>query len=204
MVCIRPARVGDLLEMQQCNLFNLPENYNMRYWLYHLMTWTYLPQVAIDEASGRIVGYVLSKMEDDTDKFEKIAHGHITSISVLRDYRKLGIATKLMRATHAQMTSVYNAAYCSLHVRISNRAARGMYEDVLNYEVVDVENEYYADKEDALDMVLFFDKAVREQVIKEKMAQHEKRRREKNIPSTHQKESKVDVSERSTFAHGAE
>ena len=98
MVSIRQAKVGDLLEMQQCNLFNLPENYNMRYWMYHIMTWTHLPQVAVDQASGRIVGYVLAKMEDDNE--EGIAHGHITSISVLRDYRKLGIATKLMRATH--------------------------------------------------------------------------------------------------------
>ena len=37
-------------------------------------------------------------MEDDDDKAKAIPHGHITSISVLRDYRKLGIATKLMRA----------------------------------------------------------------------------------------------------------
>lgn len=100
MVCIRPAQVADLFAMQQCNLFNLPENYNMRYWMYHLMTWSHLAQVAVDESSGKVVGYVLSKMEDDTGKDEKIAHGHITSISVLRDYRKLGIATKLMRATH--------------------------------------------------------------------------------------------------------
>ena len=86
-----------MLEMQQCNLFNLPENYNMRYWRYHLMSWTHLPQVAVDEATGKIVGYVLAKMEENE---EEIPHGHITSISVLRDYRKLGIATKLMRAAH--------------------------------------------------------------------------------------------------------
>ena len=86
-----------MLEMQQCNLFNLPENYNMRYWMYHLMSWTHLPQVAVDEATGKIVGYVLAKMEENE---EEIPHGHITSISVLRDYRKLGIATKLMRAAH--------------------------------------------------------------------------------------------------------
>ena len=100
MVCIRPAVIGDLLQMQQCNLFNLPENYNMRYWMYHLMTWSHLPQVAVDEATGKIVGYVLSKMEDESTDKDFVPHGHITSISVLRDYRKLGIATKLMRATH--------------------------------------------------------------------------------------------------------
>ena len=104
MVLIRPAIISDLLQMQQCNLFNLPENYNMRYWMYHMQTWTHLPQVAIEEHTGKIVGYVLSKMEDDHNMKEgDVPHGHITSISVLRDYRKLGIATKLMRATHVQM-----------------------------------------------------------------------------------------------------
>ena len=68
-----------------------------------MMTWTHLPHVAIDEYNGKIVGYVLSKMEEDTNKDDFVPHGHITSISVLRDYRKLGLATKLMRATHIQM-----------------------------------------------------------------------------------------------------
>ena len=54
--------------------------------------------MAVDELSGKVVGYVLAKMEDEDEKNNKIPHGHITSISVLRDYRKLGIATKLMRA----------------------------------------------------------------------------------------------------------
>jgi ribosomal protein S18 acetylase RimI-like enzyme len=101
MVLIRPCTVADLIHMQQCNLFNLPENYNMRYWMYHVMTWTDLPQVAVEENSGQIVGYVLAKMEEDRSQDKDfIPHGHITSLSVLRDYRKLGIATKLMRAAH--------------------------------------------------------------------------------------------------------
>lgn len=108
MVCIRPAKTTDLLEMQHCNLYNLPENYNLRYWMYHMTSWTQLPQVAIDEFTGKIVGYVLGKMEDEDDK-NPIIHGHITSISVLRDYRKLGVATKLMRSCHNAMKTIYNA-----------------------------------------------------------------------------------------------
>lgn len=179
MVSIRPAEVGDLLQMQQCNLFNLPENYNMRYWFYHIMTWTHLPQVAVDEASGKIVGYVLAKMEDDAEKKNLPAHGHITSISVLRSHRKLGIATRLMRATHTQMVQVYGAKYVSLHVRMSNRAALGMYRDVLKYEEIDLEYEYYADKEHAYDMCLFFDPSVRDQVIAANKAEHAKKKAEK-------------------------
>jgi len=46
--------------MQKANLFCLPENYQMKYYLYHLQTWPQLSQVA--EMDGRIVGYVLAKM----------------------------------------------------------------------------------------------------------------------------------------------
>lgn len=174
MVTIRPAEVTDLLEMQHCNLFNLPENYNLRYWLFHMASHPRLPQVAVDERTGKVVGYVLGKLEDQdaTDKEmesgKKFPHGHITSISVLRDYRKLGIATKLMRACHMAMKEVYGAKYVSLHVRVTNRAAYTLYADVLGYEICDVSVEYYADKEDAYDMKLFFDKKVRSVVLKKK------------------------------------
>lgn len=145
----------------------------MRYWMYHLMTWTHLPHVAVDEHTGKIVGYVLAKMEEDTKKDkEYIPHGHITSLSVLRDYRKLGIATKLMRAAHTNMVDIYGATFCSLHVRQGNRAALGMYKDVLKYETIDIEFEYYADKEHAYDMVLFFDKSVRDKVTATKIKEH--------------------------------
>ena len=127
----------------------------------------------MDEFSGKVVGYVLGKMEDDDlsdadiKKGVKMAHGHITSISVLRDYRKLGIATKLMRACHHAMKTVYQAKYVSLHVRVTNRAAFTLYNDVLKYEITSVAHEYYADKEDAYDMKLFFDPKAREKIMKD-------------------------------------
>ena len=51
--------------------------------------------------NGNIVGYVMGKLEDDDEKKKgKAPEAHITSLSVLRTHRKLGIATRLMRATH--------------------------------------------------------------------------------------------------------
>jgi len=47
--------------MQNCNLWNLPENYQMKYYIYHEVTWPQLSFVAEDH-QGRIVGYVLAKM----------------------------------------------------------------------------------------------------------------------------------------------
>ncbi len=84
-------QISDLPEIQNTNLWNLPENYQMKYYLYHLATW---PQLSFSASvNGKIVGYVLAKMEDDpsTDR-----NGHITSLSVLRTYRRLGIAKRLM------------------------------------------------------------------------------------------------------------
>ena len=97
-------------------------------------------------------------MEDEDEEKDRVPHGHITSISVLRDYRKLGIATKLMRTAQFQMKNVYGAKYSSLHVRVSNRAALSLYKNVLGYEIDTIAHQYYADKENAYDMKLFFDK----------------------------------------------
>lgn len=59
--------------------------------------------------------------------------GQITSISVLRTYRRLGIATKLMHAAEDALKEVYDAAYVSLNVRVTNRAAISLYKDVLDF-----------------------------------------------------------------------
>lgn len=43
----------------------------------------------------KIVGYVLAKMEEEPS--DGVQHGHITSLSVMRTHRRLGLAEKLMR-----------------------------------------------------------------------------------------------------------
>ncbi|KAL0573966.1 N-terminal acetyltransferase A complex catalytic subunit ard1 [Marasmius crinis-equi] len=148
---VRRAKVEDLMGMQACNLQNLPENYTMRYYLYHILTWPSLSYVAED--GGRIVGYILAKMEEEPADGEN-PHGHVTSISVLRSYRRLGLAKKLMIQSQEAMATVYRAAFVSLHVRKSNRAALSLYRDTLGFAVKDVEKGYYADGEDAYAMQL--------------------------------------------------
>ncbi|KAJ3239320.1 N-alpha-acetyltransferase 10 [Chytriomyces hyalinus] len=92
MINIRQATMDDLLAMQHCNLNNLPENYQMKYYIYHIVSWPQLSYVAEDH-KGRIVGYVLAKMEEEPSQ---APHGHITSLSVMRNFRRLGLAEKLM------------------------------------------------------------------------------------------------------------
>merc|ERR1711935_1073967 len=153
MVCIRRATLEDLQQMQHANLCCLPENYQMKYYLYHVLSWPELLYVA-EDYNMKIVGYVLAKMEEDVD----VAHGHITSLAVLRSHRKLGLATKLMRAAQASMVETFEAKHVSLHVRKSNMGALHLYKETLGYDKKDIEKAYYADSEDAYEMELDFDK----------------------------------------------
>lgn len=182
-VNIRQATVDDLPAIQNANLHNLPENYLLKYYLYHILSWPQASYVAtttdldglvdgeqetrsysqhkIDEAKSdpsylnpkeKIVGYILGKMDDDPDAEDKTPHGHVTSISIIRTYRRMGIAGKLMRQSLYAMCEVYGASYVGLHVRKSNRAALHLYRDTLQFEVLDLVKSYYADEEDAYHM----------------------------------------------------
>ncbi|KEF51951.1 acetyltransferase [Exophiala aquamarina CBS 119918] len=152
-----PSHISLLPSIQQCNLTNLPENYFLKYYLYHALTWPQLSFVAVVRGPGskpsaypKVVGYVLAKMEEDPP--DGVQHGHITSLSVMRTHRRLGIAEKLMRMSQRAMAEVFNANYVSLHVRMSNVAALHLYRDTLGFEVEKVESKYYADGEDAYAM----------------------------------------------------
>merc|ERR1712062_579702 len=145
---IRCATTNDLMNMQHCNLLCLPENYQMKYYMYHGLSWPQLSFVAEDNR-GQIVGYVLAKMEEET---EDDPHGHITSLAVKRSHRRLGLAQKLMDQTARAMVETFNAKYVSLHVRKSNRAALNLYKCALKFEISEIEPKYYADGEDAYAM----------------------------------------------------
>jgi N-alpha-acetyltransferase 10/11 len=155
----------------------------MKYYMYHYLSWPQLLHVAENHKgqvtnsfsslqeivthclSLQIVGYVLAKMEEDA----KIPHGHITSLAVAKTNRKCGIATKLMKFAHARMEESFQAEYCSLHVRYTNRAAFHLYSETLGYEISDIERGYYADGEDAYAMKCQFKKATQaeKEVIQE-------------------------------------
>lgn len=145
--------MDDMYEMQHSNLRCLPENYNLRYYYYHLLSWPQLLYVQKDY-NDNTVGYVLAKVDDEEKKDKR--HGHITSLAVLRTHRKLGIASRVMRATMHEMDREYTANFCSLHVRKTNDAALHLYQDTLHFRCAGVEAGYYVDQEDAYHMKRFF------------------------------------------------
>ncbi|RNF20330.1 putative N-acetyltransferase complex ARD1 subunit [Trypanosoma conorhini] len=150
---VRRATMEDMYQMQHCNLRCLPENYNMRYYLYHILSCPQLLYVQ-EDYNRNVVGYVLAKMEEE-EKPESI-YGHITSISVLRSHRRLGVASRLMRASMKEMQKQYDANFCSLHVRKTNDAGLHLYQDTLGFRCANVEKGYYVDEEDAFHMKKFF------------------------------------------------
>ncbi|KAI5302863.1 N-terminal acetyltransferase A complex catalytic subunit ard1 [Ascosphaera pollenicola] len=158
-LCSYPSYITLLPGMQTCNITNLPENYFMKYYLYHALSWPQLSFVAVvrpkpgqRQEYPKVVGYVLAKMEEEPT--DGVQHGHITSLSVMRTHRRLGIAERLMRMSQRAMAESHRAEYVSLHVRVSNKAALHLYRDTLGFEVEKVESKYYADGEDAYAMKL--------------------------------------------------
>lgn len=190
MVCIRPATVDDLLAMQACNLCCLPENYQMKYYFYHMLSWPQLLYVA-EDYNKKIVGYVLAKMEEDSSE----VHGHITSLAVLRSHRKLGLASKLMRAAMAAMEETFGAEHVSLHVRVTNRAAFTLYSETLGFEIHDVEHKYYADKEDAYDMRKMFETGLK----KQEASRQKKKEKEREKESLKDREKEKDKDKEKEF-----
>lgn len=98
-----PSYISLLPSVQTCNITNLPENYFLKYYLYHALSWPQLSFVAVVRPKHnslkneypKVVGYVLAKMEEEPADGK--AHGHITSLSVMRTHRRLGIAERLMK-----------------------------------------------------------------------------------------------------------
>lgn len=75
----------------------------------------------------KIVGYVLAKMEEDPA--DGVQHGHITSLSVMRTHRRLGLAEKLMRQSRMSapsplLRSIANSFCRKSHVRNIQRRIR--------------------------------------------------------------------------------
>lgn len=132
-----PSYIDLLPSIQTCNITNLPENYFLKYYLYHALTWPQLSFVAVvrpksgyksgstgpgmaGDISGqypKVVGYVLAKMEEEPT--DGLQHGHITSLSVMRTHRRLGIAERLMRMSREFFFFFFFFFYCAFLLGIA-------------------------------------------------------------------------------------
>ncbi|KAG7381345.1 N(alpha)-acetyltransferase 20, NatB catalytic subunit [Phytophthora pseudosyringae] len=81
-------------------------------------------------------------------------HGHVTAVTVAPEFRRLGLAKKLMDYLENVSVELYDGYFVDLFVRVSNSLAIGMYEK-FGYSVYRRVLGYYSsadDGEDAFDM----------------------------------------------------
>jgi ribosomal-protein-alanine N-acetyltransferase len=98
---------------------------------------------AIDVDANRLVGYLIISRYVDA--------WHVMNIAVANDYRRQGIATRLMERLF-EVTSGDGRRGYTLEVRVSNEAAIRLYES-LGFKARGVRRGYYTDnREDALIM----------------------------------------------------
>jgi len=95
------------------------------------------------------------QQENERDRFI----GHVTSLAVLKPYRRQGLAQALMRQLHFHLEEAHGAGSVGLHVRKSNEAACRLYKE-FGYQIDLTIPAYYQDGEDAYFMKKILDTTV--------------------------------------------
>jgi ribosomal protein S18 acetylase RimI-like enzyme len=114
------------------------------------------PAFTGSQTEPKIIAYVLAKIEtrpfidyDNPTSAENQVQtlGHVTSLAVQKDFRRLGLAKAMMSQlqSHLQHQGIKS---CGLHVRTSNQAACRLYQDD-GYDIAQTIPSYYQDGEDA-------------------------------------------------------
>ncbi|XP_059165739.1 N-alpha-acetyltransferase 20-like isoform X2 [Physella acuta] len=113
----------------------------------YLAHWPEYFQV-LESPNGDIMGYIMGKAEGSGEQW----HGHVTALSVAPEFRRLGLAGKLMNGLE-EISERKRCYFVDLFVRVSNKVAVAMYEK-LGYSVYRRVLEYYSGEvdEDAFDM----------------------------------------------------
>ena len=158
MTCIRRFECNDLFKMGNVNLDALTETYNISFYLQYMATWPdYFTQIS--NPSNTIMGYILNKAEGDG----VLWHGHVSALTIAPEFRRLGLAKKLMSVMEQATNLVYNAYFVDLFVRKSNVVAIKMYQS-FGYTTYRRVLDYYGgggeQSEDALDMRKAMDRDV--------------------------------------------
>ncbi|ABO09568.1 ribosomal protein S18-alanine N-acetyltransferase [Pyrobaculum calidifontis] len=146
---IREVTMRDLNAVIEINRKVLPENYPPWFFVEHIEQ--YPKAFIVAEVGGKVVGYVMSRVEFGWSYIAKgktAKKGHIVSVGVLPEARRLGIATAMMLRALKALKNYYDTTEVYLEVRVSNTPAISLYEK-LGFRVVGRIPRYYSDGEDA-------------------------------------------------------
>ena len=133
----------DIIVSLEREIFKPSEQYTLGFinWLCRNCTnYSYIAFI-----SGKPVGYIISCIEG-------FGRGHVISVGVLREFRRMGIGNALMCRSICAMAE-RGIDHVILEVRVSNTPAITLYRK-LGFEVRDVLRSYYNDGEDAYLMIL--------------------------------------------------
>lgn len=148
---IRPFQPEDLQRVVSINRTCLPENYPG---LFFMSLYESFPKafiVAEDIETNTLIGYVMGRIErgfSSLKGYKLTKKGHIVSIAIIEEYRRKGIATRLLEAALEGFRE-YGASESFLEVRESNIEAVNLYQKI-GYMEKKVLPGYYRDGEDAL------------------------------------------------------
>ncbi|XP_023341434.1 N-alpha-acetyltransferase 20 [Eurytemora carolleeae] len=147
MTTLRQFTCDDLFRFNPVTLDPLTEIYGLGFYLQYMARWPELFMVA-ESSSGDIMGYIMGKSEGVGENW----HGHVTAVTVGPEYRRLGLARKLMDGLEV-ISDKKKCYFVDLFVRVSNKVALTIYEK-LGYTVYRTVLEYYSGEtdEDAYDM----------------------------------------------------
>uniref|UniRef100_A0A8B9WMH7 N-alpha-acetyltransferase 20 n=1 Tax=Bos mutus grunniens TaxID=30521 RepID=A0A8B9WMH7_BOSMU len=139
MTTLRAFTCDDLFRFNNINLDPLTETYGIPFYLQYLAHWPEYFIVA-EAPGGELMGYIMGKAEGSVAREEW--HGHVTALSVAPEFRRLGLAAKLMELLE-EISERKGGFLVDLFVRVSNQVAVNMYKQ-LGYSVYRTVIEYYS------------------------------------------------------------
>jgi len=150
---LRQFNTADVESVIEINRTCLPENYASFFFIDTFRSCSTAFIVA--EVGNRIAGYIMCRIEhgfSDIKRIKFIRKGHIISIAVLPDFRRVGIASGLVRNALDALRQL-SADECFLEVRSTNDAGIKLYER-LGFTLARRVQHYYADGAEAQVMVI--------------------------------------------------
>lgn len=151
---IRRCTFDDLELVKEVNEQELPEDYPFFFYKSILDNYpdSFLVACPKDDKS-KIIGYVMWRIERTPTQngLKLINKGHLVSIAVNKNYRRMGIASSLLLKSMPQIKKFKITEYV-LEVRVSNYPAINLYEN-FNFKNDGIKKKYYRDGENAYYMV---------------------------------------------------
>lgn len=147
-IVVRRCTLEDLEGVINVNEQELPEDYP--YFFYKSILDNYPESFLVACNSNKeIIGYIMWRVEKTPaiTSLKLKNYGHLVSIAVLKNYRKLGIATTLLSHSMKKIKK-YKIDEYVLEVRMSNFEATNLYKK-FKFHTQSIKEKYYRDGENA-------------------------------------------------------